>query len=261
MASTETAGPSADQRRDHHADRAPGNGEPNLGRGPHPRRAGPAGHRIAASTIRRILRGHRIPSPTGRGDTWRTFLRAQADGLLAIEFFRIDTVTLKRLYAAFVIEHRARRVRLLGVTGHPTGAWATPLARDLAADLEDSGHRFTHLIRDRDAKFHAAFASIGIDMVLTAPQAPRMNAIAERWICSLRRECTARLLITGRNHSSHVLETYVDHYNADRSHQGHGVGLRASDDDPNVVPLPTPPDRIKRIRRLAGLLNDYLPAA
>ncbi|MET9259513.1 integrase core domain-containing protein [Amycolatopsis sp. NPDC004079] len=97
--------------------------------------------------------------------------------------------------------------------------------------------------------------------MLAALQAPRMNAIAERWICSLRRECTDRLLITGPNHLSHVLEAYVEHYNAGRSHQGHGTGLRAPDDDPNVVPLPTPPDRVKRTRRLAGLLNDYLPAA
>jgi putative transposase len=223
------------------------------------------GHRIAASAIRRILRSHRIPPPSNRGDTWRTFLRVQADSLLAIDFLHVDTVTLKRLYAAFVIEHHTRRVHLLGVTDHPTGAWATQLARNLAAALDDAGHRFTHMIRDRDAKFTAAFdatfASIGIDMVLTAPQAPRMNAFAERWNCSLRRECTDRLVITGRRHLCHVLEAYVDHYNAGRSHQGQGVGLRAPDDDPNVVPLPTPPDRIKRTRRLAGLLNDYEPAA
>lgn len=223
------------------------------------------GHRTAASTIRRILRSRRIPPPSSRGDTWRTFLRAQADGLLATDFFHVDTVTLKRLYAAFVIEHRTRRVHLLGVTDHPTGAWAAQLARNLAADLEDAGHRFTHMIRDRDAKFTEAFdaavASIGIHVVLTAPQAPRMNAFAERWIGSLRRECTDRLLITGGSHLHHVLDAYVEHYNAGRSHQGHGVGLRAPDDDPNVIPLPTPVNRIKRTRRLAGLLNDYQPAA
>jgi hypothetical protein len=144
-------------------------------------------HRIAASTIRRILRSRRIPPPSRRGDAWRTFLRAQADGLLAVDFFHVDTVTLKRLYAAFVIEHRTRRVHLLGVTDHPTGVWAAQMVRNLAADLDGAGRRFTHLIRDRDAKFttafDAAFASIGVDVVLTAPQAPRMNAFADRWIC------------------------------------------------------------------------------
>ncbi len=222
------------------------------------------GHRLAASTIRRILRSRRIPPPVSRGDTWRTFLRAQADGLLAIDFLHVDTITFKRLFAAFVIEHRTRPVHLLGVTDHPTSGWAAQLARNLVADLDDGGRRFTHLIRDRDAKFTAAFdavfASIGIDVVLTAPQAPRMNAFAERWICSLRRECTDRLLIAGRGHLRHVLEAYVEHYNGGRSHQGRGVGLRAPDDDPNVVLLPTAADRIKRTRRLAGLLNDYQPA-
>jgi len=223
------------------------------------------GHRVAASTIRKILRSRRIPPPSGRGDAWRTFLRAQAAGLLAVDFFHVDTITFKRLYAAFVIEHRTRRVHVLGVTDHPTGAWAAQLARNLAADLEQAGQRFTHLIRDRDAKctaaFDAVFASIGVDVVLTAPQAPRMNAIAERWISSARRECADRLLITGRSHLHQVLDDYVQHYNVGRSHQGHDVGLRAPDDDPNLIPLPTASHRIMRRQRLGGLLNEYHPAA
>ena len=192
-------------------------------------------------------------------------LRTQAEGLLAVDFFHIDTVTLKRLYAAFIIEHQSRQVHLLGVTAHPTGAWAAQLARHLAASLEEATHRFTHLIRDRDAKFTAAFdavfASIGIAAILTAPQAPRMNAIAERWIASVRRECTDRVLITGQRHLQHLLQTYVEHYNTDRSHQGAGIDLRAPTDDRNRIPFPAPTDRIQRRRRLGGLLNEYQAAA
>ncbi len=84
-------------------------------------------------------------------------------------------MTLKRLYVAFVIEIKTRRVHPLGITEHPTGDWVVQLAHSLAGDLEEAGHRFRHLIRDRDAKFGAAFdavfASIGIEIVLTAPQA------------------------------------------------------------------------------------------
>jgi putative transposase len=150
------------------------------------------GHRIGASTIRRILRSRRVPPPDRRDDAWRTFLRAQAETILAIDFLHVDTVMLKRLYAAVVIEVGSRRAYLLGVTDQPTGAWTTQVARELAADLEQAGHRFTRLIRDRDAKFteafDAVFAAIGIEILLTAPQAPRMNAYAERLIGSIRRE-------------------------------------------------------------------------
>jgi putative transposase len=166
------------------------------------------GHQVAASTIRKIMRASGIPPSTHRNDTWRTFLRAQADSLLAIDFFHIDTVTLKRLYVAFIIEINTRRIHLLGITQHPTADWVAQVDRALASDLEETGHQFRHLIRNRDAKFGAAFdavfASIGIQILLTAPQTPRMNAFAERWIGSLRRECTDRILITGQRHLHHV---------------------------------------------------------
>jgi putative transposase len=189
----------------------------------------------------------------------------QAESLLAIDFFHIDTVTLKRLYVAFVIEIKTRKVHLLGITQHPTADWVAQVARGLASDLEGAGHQFRYLIRDRDAKFSTAFdtvfASIGIQVVLTAPQAPRMNAFAERWIGSVRRECTDRILITGERHLRHVLDVYVAHHNAGHSHQGDGMLLRAPNDAPNMMLFPAQIDEIRRRQCLGGLLNEYRPAA
>jgi len=224
------------------------------------------GHRVAASTIRKTLRAHRIPPPAHRDETWRTFLRAHAATLLATDLFHVDcAVTLKRLYVAFVIEIDSRRVHLLGITEHPTSQWATQLARELTWQLDKTGHRFTHLIRDRDATFtdtfDAVFASVGITTVKSAPQTPKMNAFAERFARTARNECTDRILIAGPRHLHTVLEEFIEHYNAGRSHQGHGMNLRAPNDDPNVIAFPTPNHRIQRRTVLAGLINDYRPAA
>ena len=224
------------------------------------------GHRVAASTIRKILRARRIPPPSGRDGSWRVFLRAHAATLLATDFFHVDcALTLSRLYVAFVIEHQTRRVRLLGITRHPTGQWATQLARILAGELEEAGARFTCLIRDRDAKFTAAFdavfASIGIRTLPITPQAPRMNAYAERFARTIRAECTDRMLIAGEQHLRVILSEYIGHYNTGRSHQGHGMALRAPDDAPDIIAFPVPAARIQRRARFAGLINEYRPAA
>jgi hypothetical protein len=224
------------------------------------------GHRIGAGTIRKILRSHRIPPPAARDDRWRTFLRAHARTILAVDFFHIDcAVSLTRLYVAFVIEHDTRRVHLLGVTRFPTAARATQLARELTADLAGAGRGFTHLLRDRDSKFTAAFDAVftacGIEVAATAPQAPRMNAIAERFVRTARTGCTDRMLIVGERHARVVLAEYIRHYNTGRSHQGHGLGLRAPDDPPNVVPFPAPPHQIRRRQLLGGLINEYESAA
>jgi putative transposase len=220
------------------------------------------GHRVAASTIRKILRAHRVPPPVHRDESWRAFLRAHAATLLATDFFHVDcAITLQRLYVAFVIEIGTRRVHLLGITAHPTSWWATQLVRNLAGELEEAGHRFTHLIRDRDARFNAAFDavfhSIGISVLPTAPQTPRMNAYAERFVRTARAECTDRMLIAGERHLHAVLSEYVAHYNTGRSHQGHGMALRAPNDDPDVLPFPVRTDRIHLRPRLAGLINEY----
>jgi transposase InsO family protein len=182
------------------------------------------GHRVAASTIRKILRAHRIPPPSSHDGSWRVFLRAHAGTLLTADFFHAGcALTLSRLCVAFVIEHQARRVHLPGITRHPAGQWAAQLARNLAGDLEETGRRFTCLVRDRDAKYTAAsgavFASTGIRTLLIAPQAPRMNAYAERFVRTVRAEGTDRMLIADEKHLGVIMSGYIGHYNTGRSHQ------------------------------------------
>ncbi|WP_342351291.1 integrase core domain-containing protein [Streptomyces rapamycinicus] len=185
------------------------------------------GHRAAAATIRRVLRRLGLPPAPQRAsqETWRSFLRSQAHTLLACDFMHVETVFLRRLYVFFVIEIATLRVHVLGVTGHPTGAWVTQLARNLLMHLDDRAGRFRFLIRDRDSKFTAAFDAVfagnGTAVIPTPPQSPRSNAYAERWIRTARAECTDRLLITGERHLRTVLDQYAEHYNAGRDTRRH----------------------------------------
>jgi putative transposase len=220
------------------------------------------GHPIAASTVWTILKAAGLdPAPRRTGPTWRQFLTAQAHVILAVDFAHVDTVLLRRLYILVVVEHARRRVHLGGITAHPTAAWVVQQARNLLMDLGDRAEQFRFLIRDRDSKFTAAFDAVftgaDIRIIRTPVQAPRANAIVERWIGTLRRECLDHLLITGRRHLAAVLREFVEHYNTHRPH-------RSLDQHPPARPTSPPCGatvRPLRRDRLGGLVHEYLQVA
>ena len=221
------------------------------------------GYQIGASTVWKILNTAGIdPAPRRAGPTWAQFLHAQAKAILACDLFHLDTITLRRLYAFFVIEHTTRRVHILGVTAHPTGAWLTQLARNLLMDLDDARRGFRFLIRDRDSRFtatfDAVFTAIDVRIIQTPVRAPRANAIAERFVGTIRRELLDHLLIINQRHAAAVLHEFERHYNDHRPHRTLGQAAPAR-------PLPrratTEIHKIQRHDRLGGLLHEYQQVA
>jgi transposase InsO family protein len=181
------------------------------------------GHRVSASTIRRVLKTLKIPPAPQRctDTTWRQFLHAQAATMLATDFFHVDcAVTLQRLYCLFVMEVGSRYVHVLGVTTNPDGPWTTQQIRNLLMDLGDRAADFRFLIRDRAGQFTGTFdavlADAGIEAVKIPPRSPRANAYAERFVLTIRTEVTDWMLIFGQRHLRTVLAGYAAHYNGRR---------------------------------------------
>jgi putative transposase len=221
---------------------------------------------IAPSTIYEILRAAGIdPAPRRDGPTWRQFLHAQAAGILAADFLHVDTVTLTRLYVLVFVEHGTRRMHLGGVTTHPTGDWTVQQARNLALDLGERFGDFRFLIRDRGSNFTASFDAVfqatGTTIVRTAVQAPRMNAICERLIGTLRREFLDQTLILNQAHLRAVLAEYQEHYNTARPHQGIDQHVPHPGPAPRVIPADPGTCQIRRKPILSGLINEYERAA
>jgi putative transposase len=223
------------------------------------------GVHVSATAIRTTLRRHGLdPAPRRASSTWRAFLRQQAAGIVACDFFTVDTIWLRRLHVLFFIELGSRRVHLAGVTANPSGAWVTQQARNLLLMLGEGGRQLRFLLRDRDAKFSRAFDDVfrseGAQVLLTPVQAPKANAYAERWIGTVRAECLDWLLIVGRAHLQQVLRIYVEHYNR---HRPHRVLRLEPPDRPSGLTVigEDQPGIVHRRDLLGGLLHEYRRAA
>jgi putative transposase len=222
------------------------------------------GHRVSASTIRRILKALKIPPEPQRhtDTTWRQFLHTQAATMLATDFFHVDcAVTLQRLYCLFVIEVGSRYVHILGVTANPDSAWTVQQIRNLLIDLGDRADDFRFLVRDRAGQFTASFdavlADAGIEAVKIPPRSPRANCYAERFVLTARTEVIDRMLIFGQRHLRLVLAEYEAHYNGRRPHRSRQ--LHPPRPDHPVADLSR--KRIERRPILGGLIHEYERAA
>ena len=222
---------------------------------------------IAPSTVWQILHAAGIdPAPRRSGPGWRQFLHAQAAGIVAVDFLHVDTVLLKRLHVLVFIEHGTRRMHIGGVTASPTGEWTVQQARNLAFSFGERFEDVKFLIRDHGsnftASFNAVFQAAGTRILRTAVQAPRMNAICERLVGTLRRELLDRVLVLGKAHLRTVLAEYQVHYNTARPHQGIAQRVPDGEHDGGLLTVAAlDRERIHRKPVLGGLINEYSRAA
>jgi putative transposase len=234
------------------------------------------GMRLAASTIAKVLKDQGLgPAPRRSSPTGREFLRAQASGVVATDFFHVDTVLLKRLYVLFFIELGRRRVWVAGVTAHPTAGWVTQQARNITGDLADVGITTKFLVRDRDTKYVTSFDEVfraeGAEILKTPFRTPNGNAFAERFVRTVRSECLDHLLVVNQAHLERILRGYARHYNGHRPHQGISqmIPARGHTAPPLVSANSVSrnghlPHHLRRIRRrdcLGGLIHEYELAA
>ena len=195
--------------------------------------------------------------------SWRTFLRAHADVIAATDFFTVEVWTARGLvthYVLFVVHHATRVVHIAGITTNPDSAFMAQVARNLTTLDDGFLNGMRYLILDRDSKFTGQFKAIledaGVKIVPICYQAPNMNAIAERWVLSVKTECIDRMILFGEESLRRCLREYGAHFHGERPHQSLGNDLieRGQRGD-------SPTGEVVETERLGGLLRSYQRAA
>jgi len=203
------------------------------------------------------------PSGTRRGITWREFVRTHRDGLLAVDFFTVETLWLQRLYVLFFIELGSRRVHLAGCIAHPGAPWVIQRARQLTWTMACRREPVRFLIRDRDQKFtdqfDDVFQSEGIEVIRSPFRTPQANGVAERFVRTVRSECLDWLLILNQAHLERVLGVFVTHYNEHRPHRA--LSLAPPEPRRSSVASAAAAVRVHRRDRLGGVNREYILAA
>jgi putative transposase len=183
--------------------------------------------------------------------------------VVAADFFTVYSLWGRVLYVRFFVELSPRKVHVAGCTSNPDGAWVTQQARNVALGLDRRKQPLKFLIHDRDSKFcgpfDEVFATEGVDVIRTPIRAPRANAVAERWVRTVKEECLDWLLMAGRRHLGAVLRTYACHYNQARLHRGLDLGVPDAPDNRDED-LPRFGE-IVRLDQLGGLIHEYHRAA
>jgi putative transposase len=209
--------------------------------------------RVCKRTIQKYMRHARKPRATGQN--WRKFLRNHAEGIWACDFLQVSDLFFRSLFAFFIIELKSRKVIHVGVTRSPTDAWTAQQLREATP----YGQTSKYLIRDNDSKFGPCFARVaavsGIEILKIPYHAPRANAICERFLGSVRRECLDHVLILHEKHLQRVLRTYVAYFNGARPHQG--IQQQVPIAEVNHVPSDQRGNRITAIPVLGGLHHEY----
>ena len=219
------------------------------------------GHKIARTTVKRILRDYGIdPAPErSRRTPWKTFLQAHWDGLAACDLFTVEALTLaglRRYLVFFVIELETRRVTIAGIHPQPGGAWMEQQARNLTDSVDGCLRSARYLIHDRDPLYTRVFGEIlesaGVQPIRLPPKSPNLNAYAERFVRSIKEECLTRVVPLGERHVRRLVYEYIEHYHRERNHQ---------ELDNQLLQRPPPPFRpdadVRRRERLGGLLSFY----